>query len=73
LFIGLNIPLSYLIYLIALDELGHFSPVVRHAAIRANEQFLWEKFLEKNSDYLTTQPVAANILQDASIRKLFMQ
>jgi len=35
LFTGLNIPLSYLIFMIALDELGHFSPVVRQAAIRA--------------------------------------
>jgi hypothetical protein len=71
LFAGLGIPVSYLIFFIALDERGHFSPLVRQAAMSAlrnapHATCLSEKFHSLRSDYFTIYPAAVPIVPDTT-------
>jgi len=73
LFAGVGIPLCYLLYFIALDEAGHFSPLVRQSAVRAlrdaPESYLWEKFQSLRTDFLSAYPVVVPVLPDANIEE----
>ncbi|MDR1836306.1 MAG: hypothetical protein LBQ89_01465 [Treponema sp.] len=73
LFAGLNIPLCYLVYFIALDEMGHFSSVVRQAAANALYNapygFLWEKFNALRGYFFNAHCAAAPIVPDASVQE----
>jgi len=74
LFANMDIPLCYMLYFIALDEYGHFSPIVKQAAIYAlkgaNEDLLWKKFVELRSDYFKINPVYAPIIHDVTVSEL---
>jgi len=74
LFANIDIPLCYLIYFIALDEYGHFTPIVRQASINslryAKEDYLWKKFLELRSDYFKIHPFYAPIIMDVTVYEL---
>jgi len=74
LFSNVDIPLCYLIYFIALDEYGHFTPIVKQAAIyglkNANNNYLWNKFLELRKDYFKICPVYAPIIKDVTVYEL---
>ena len=73
IFTGLNIPLCYLFYFIALDEMGHFSPVVRQAAacalFNAPYSFLWEKFNAMRGDFFNAHGVCAVVVRDTSVQE----
>jgi len=74
LFANMDIPLCYLIYFIALDEYGHFTPIVRQAAISslryANRNLLWNKFVELRGDYFIIYPVYAPVIKDFTVSEL---
>jgi len=74
LFAKADIPLSHLIYFIALDEYGHFTSIVRQAAISslryANKNFLWNKFVELRGDYFKINPVYAPVIKDFTVSEL---
>jgi len=71
LFAGTDVPICYLIYFIALDEAGHFSPIVRQEAINslrcADEKFLWEKCMKLRGDFFAVHQAAVPILQDSTV------
>ena len=74
LFANIDIPLCYLIYFIALDESGHFTPIIRQAAMNslryAKEDYLWKKVLELRSDYFKIYPVYAPVIMDVTVHEL---
>ena len=71
LFTGLGISVSYFIYFIAIDERGHFSPVVKQAAMLAlnfnHDNYLWKKLKEMRSDLFTEKTATAPVIKDASV------
>ena len=73
LFTGLNISLCYFVYLIALDEAGHFLPVVRQSAFSAlkavPESCLYKKLKELRSDFFTVYGVSTLIVPDTSVQE----
>jgi hypothetical protein len=73
IFAGTGIPLCYFVYFIALDEVGHFSPVVRQAAAfalyNARERFMWEKFNAMRGDFFNAHCAAAPIVIDTSVQE----
>ena len=70
-FFNTDIPLCYMLYFIALDDFGHFSPLVRQAAIEglrnAGEDFLFHKFYELRKDFFNVCPVYVPIIPDVTI------
>jgi len=73
LFANTDIPLCYLLYFIALDEFGHFTPIVRQAAMyglrHAQNDFLWQKFVSLRSDYFKIYPVYIPVLPDITVHE----
>jgi len=74
LFANDDIPLCYLIYFIALDESGHFTSIIRQAAMNslryAKEDYLWKKILELRSDFFKIYPVYAPVIMDVTVHEL---
>jgi hypothetical protein len=74
LFANMDIPPCYLIYYIALDEYGHFTPIVRQAALSslryANNNFLWNKFTELKNDFYKIYPIYAPVIKDFTVSEL---
>jgi len=74
LFANIDIPLCYLIYFIALDESGHFTPIIRQAAMNslryAKKDYLWKKILELRSDFFKIYPVYVPVIMDVTIFEL---
>jgi len=71
IFSNTDIPLSYMLYFIALDEFGHFSPVVRQAALyglrNAHEDFLYKKVFELRNSFFTAFPVYIPLMPDITV------
>jgi len=74
LFANIDIPLCYIIYFIALDGSGHFTPIIRQAAMNslryAKEDYLWKKFLELRSDFFIINPVYVPVIMDVTVCEL---
>jgi len=74
LFYNIDITLCYLIYFIALDESGHFTPIIRQAAMNslryAKEDYLWKKFLDLRSDFFIINPVYVPVIMDVTVFEL---
>ena len=79
LFAGVEMPMPYLIYFIALDEVGHFSPIIQQAALSsiagrqslhcADKTFLWKKCTELRSDFFTVYNATAVIAPDTTAKE----